>query len=140
MAVAVEMVEVTYAPYKEIVLHEVIEQESQVLFEDMVRQALASPVHAEPTINWVDEVAFVAAVMPPTEDIVKESLAGRIHYASIIFTRTPFQSQVQVKIGNQNYSARLRKADNNPHLAAVAKFLKEFKGESRQGSVAARTE
>ncbi len=125
----VEMVKVTYAPYKEIVLHEIIEQESQVLFEDMVRQALASPVHAEPTVNWVDGVAFVVAAMPPTEDIVKEGLEGRLHYASVMFARIPFQSQVPVRIGNQNYSARLRKADSNRHLAAVAKFLKDFKGE-----------
>jgi len=90
------LVRVSYAPYKEIVLHEIIEQESQVLFEDMV----------------------------------KEGLEGRLHYASVMFTRVPFQSQVPVRIGNQNYSARLRKADNNPHLAAVAKFLTKFKGES----------
>jgi len=32
-----------------------------------------------------------------------------------------------VKIETQNYSARLRRADGNPHLAAVARFLKEFK-------------
>ena len=123
------MVTVTYTPYKEIIVHEVIEQESQVLFEDMVRQALASPVHAEPTVNWADGVAFVVAPMPPTEDIVKESLEGRLHYASVMFARTQFQSQVSVKIGNQTYSARVRKADSNPHLAAVARFLKTFRVE-----------
>ena len=123
------MVRVTYAPYREIVIHEVIEQESQVLFEDMVRQALASPVHAEPTVNWVDGVAFVVAPMPPTEDIVKESLEGKLHYASVMFARIPFQSQVPVKIGNQTYSTRIRKADSNPHLAAVARFLKAFKAD-----------
>ncbi len=123
------MVKVTYTPYREIVLHEIIEQESQVLFEDMVRQALSSPVHAEPTVNWADGIAFVIAPMPPTEDIVKESLEGKLHYASVMFTKMPFQNQIPVKIGNQNYSARLRRAENNPHLAAVAKFLKEFRRE-----------
>lgn len=122
------MVKVTYTPYREIVVHEIIEQESQVLFEDMVRQALSSQVHAEPTVNWADGVAFVVAPMPPTEDIVKESLEGKLHYASVMFTKIPFQSQIPVKIGNQNYSARLRKADSNPHLVALARFLKEFKG------------
>jgi hypothetical protein len=123
------MVKVTYSPYREIVIHEIIEQESQVLFEDMVRQALSSPVHAEPTVNWADGVAFVVAPLPPTEDIVKESLEGRLHYASVMYTKIQFQSQIPVKIGTQNYSARLRRADNNPHLAAVAKFLKDFKHE-----------
>jgi len=123
------LIKVTYAPYKEMVVHEIIEQPSQVLFEDMVRQALASPVHAEPSINWADGIAFVIAAMPPTEDIVKESLEGRLHYASIMFTRIPFQNQIPVNIGNQNYSVRLRKAENNPHLAAVANYLKDFKPE-----------
>ena len=129
MSTGAVMVKVIYTPYREIVIHEVIEQESQVLFEDMVRQALSSPVHAEPTVNWADGVAFVVAPMPPTEDIVRESLEGKLHYASVMFAKIPFQSQVPVRIGTQNYSARLRKADNNPHLAAVAKFLKEFKNE-----------
>jgi len=78
------MAKITYTPYKEIVIHEIIEQESEVLFEDMVRQALSSPVNAEPTVNWSDGVAFVVAPMPPTEDIVKESLGGRLHCASVM--------------------------------------------------------
>jgi len=35
-------------------------------------------------VNWSDGVAFVVAPMPPTEDIVKESLGGRLHYASVM--------------------------------------------------------
>ncbi len=104
-----------------------IEQDSQVLFEDMVRQALSNPVHAEPTINWIDGVAFVVAPMPATEDVVKENLDGRVHYASVIFAKIPYQAQVPVKIGTQNYSVRLRKAESNATLTALAKFLKEFK-------------
>lgn len=116
-----------FSPYREIVVHEMIEQESQVLFEDMVRQALSSPVHAEPTINWIDGVAFVVAPMPSTEDVVKENLDGRVHYASVMFAKIPYQAQVPVKIGTQNYSVRLRKAESNATLTALAKFLKEFK-------------
>jgi hypothetical protein len=121
------MVSVTYSPNKELIIHEVIEQESRVFFEDMVRQALSTPVHAEPTVNWIDGVAFVISAMPPTEEVVKENLLGRIHCAAVLFTRTPYQTQVPVKVGNQDYSARLRKADNNPTLVALAKFLKDFK-------------
>jgi hypothetical protein len=123
------MVKVVYAPYSEVVVHEVIEQEGQALFEDMVRQALSTPAHAEPTANWVDGIAFVVVPMPPTDDIVKDNLAGRVHYASVIFTRVPYQSQIPVKIGTQNFSARLRKAENNPTFRALAEFLKGLKTE-----------
>lgn len=125
------MPKVTFAPCKEIVVHEVIEQESHALFEDMVRQALSSPVHAEPTINWVDGIAFVVAPMPPTEDIVRENLEGKVHYASVMFARIPYQAQVPVKIGTQNYSVRLRKAESNATLSALAEFLKEWKSGGR---------
>lgn len=121
------MVRVTYSPNRELVVHEVIEQDNRIFFEDMVRQALATPVHAEPTINWAEGVAFVVSPMPPTEDIVKENLEGRIHCAAVMFTRTPYQNQVLVKIGNQDYSARLRRAENNPTMMALAKFLRDFK-------------
>jgi hypothetical protein len=121
------MVKVRYEPYTDLVVHEIVEQDSQVFFEDMVRQALSNPAHVEPTINWAEGVAFVVAPMPPTEDVIKENLGGKIHYASVMFTRTPYQSQVPVKIGSQNYSARLRKAENNFTLAGLARFLKDFK-------------
>ncbi|HME19704.1 MAG TPA: hypothetical protein VKF15_08225 [Nitrososphaerales archaeon] len=120
------MVKVSYEPYTDLVVHEIVEQDTQVFFEDMVRQALSNPAHVEPTINWAEGVAFVVAPMPPTEDIVKENLGGKIHYASVMFTRTPYQSQVPVKIGSQNYSARLRKAENNLTLAGLARFLNDF--------------
>lgn len=127
------MVKITYSPNRELVVHEVVEQEGRVFFEDMVRQALAAPVHAEPTINWAEGVAFVVRPMPPTEDVVKENLEGRVHCAAVLFTRTPYQSQVPVRIGNQDYSARLRKVDNNATMMALAKFLKDFQADRKAG-------
>ncbi|HYC11636.1 MAG TPA: hypothetical protein VEC02_03140 [Nitrososphaerales archaeon] len=120
------MVKVRYEPYTDLIVHEIVEQDSEVFFEDMVRQALSNPAHVEPTINWAEGVAFVVAPMPPTEDVVRENLGGKIHYASVMFTRTPYQGQVPVRIGSQNYSARLRKAENNHTLAGLARYLKDF--------------
>ncbi len=58
---------------------------------------------------------------------MKENLAGRVHYGSVLFTRAEFKPQVAVKIGNQEYTVRLRRADDNPTLVALATFLKDFK-------------
>lgn len=120
------MIKITYAPYTELIIHEIVEQDNQSFFEDIVRQALASSVHAEPSINWVDGVAFLANQMPPTEDIVKENLTGKVHYAAVVFTKIPYSNQVPVQIGTQEYNVRLRKADNNPVMVDLAKFLKNF--------------
>jgi hypothetical protein len=61
------------------------------------------------------------------EEVIRENLAGRIHYASVLFTRTDYKAQVPVRIGNQDFTIRLRRADDNPTLVELARFLKSFK-------------
>jgi len=120
---------ITYTPYQEIVVHEIIEQKSPaVFFEDIVRLALAGPHQAEPSINWIDGIAFFIAPMQPTEEVVRENLAGKIHYASVLYTRTEYKAQIPVRLGNQDFTVRLRRADDNPTLVELAKFLRDFKG------------
>ena len=119
---------ITYTPYQELIIHEIIEQtSSSVFFEDIVRLALSNTTQVEPSINWVDGIAFFVAPLQPTPEVVKENLAGRVHYGSVLFTKIQYTSQIRVKIGNQEYTVRLRKADDNPTLVALSAFLKDFK-------------
>lgn len=123
-----ETLKITYAPYRELVVHEIIEQVNpEAFFEDIVRLALSSPVQVQPSINWIDGIAFFVAPMQPTDEVVRENLAGRVHYGSVLFTRTDFKPQVAVRIGNQDFTVRLRKANDNPTLVDLAAFLKDFK-------------
>ncbi len=121
------MVKVTYIPYSEIIVHEALEHDSQTFFEEVVRQTLASGVHVEPSVNWIDGLAFVIVPMPPTEDVIRENLVGKVHYAAVGFARTDFQTQATVRIGSQTYNVRMRKADNNPAMVDLVKFLKSLK-------------
>ena len=126
---------ITYTPYSELVIHEIIEQKDQsVFFEDMVRLALSSPHQAEPSINWIDGIAFFIAPMQPTDEVVQENLAGRVHYGSVLFTRTSFRPQVSVKIGSQDFTVRLRRADDNLTLTELAHFLRDFREPDRAGT------
>ena len=119
---------ITYTPFQELVVHEIIEQSNpSIFFEDIVRLALSGAHQVQPSINWIDGVAFFIAPMQPTEEVVRENLAGRVHYASVLFTRTDYQPQVAVKIGSQDFTVRLRKAEDNPTLADLAAFLRDFK-------------
>ncbi len=119
---------ITYTPYQELIVHEIIEQSSpSVFFEDIVRLALSGAHQVQPSINWIDGIAFFIAPMQPTEEVVRENLAGKVHYASVLFTRTEYQQQMAVKIGNQDFTVRLRKAEDNPTLVELAAFLKDFK-------------
>ena len=120
------MVKITFTPYQELVVHEIVEEENSAFFEDVVRQTLATSPQVEPSINWIDGIAFIIQAFAPTEAVVKENLNGRIHFAVVIFTRVPYQSQIQTKIGSQTFNVRLRKADVNPTLVDLAAFLKKF--------------
>ena len=119
---------ITYTPYQELIVHEIIEQSNaSIFFEDIVRLALSGAHQVQPSINWIDGVAFFVAPMQPTEEVVRENLAGRVHYASVLFTRTEYQPQVSVKIGSQDFTVRLRRAEDNPTLVDLATFLKRFR-------------
>ena len=135
-AITGELVKVTYAPITELVVHEVIEQDQTTFFEDITRQMLASPVHVEPTINWVDGFALLIAQPPPTDEIVADNLRGKVHYQAVVFTRMAYQSKVAVKLGNQDFTVRLRKADNNQNLVDLARFLKDFRTGAKNQSTA----
>jgi len=121
------MVEIEYIPFQKIVVHEIVEQENKTFFEEVVRQALAQPVQAEPSVNWVEGVAMSIHPFPPTEDIVKENLSGKIHYSTVVFTKVDYKPQLTVVLGNQTLSVRLRKADNNRNFTDLARFLKNWK-------------
>jgi hypothetical protein len=119
---------ITYTPYQELIIHEIIEQtNTSAFFEDIVRLALSGPHQVQPSINWIDGIAFFIAPMQPTEEVVRENLAGRVHYGSVLFTRTDYQPQVAVKIGSQDFTVRLRMAGDNPTLVELVAFLKDFK-------------
>jgi hypothetical protein len=94
-----------------------------------VRLALSNPVQVQPSINWIDGIAFFIAPLQPTEEVVRENLAGIVHYGSVLFTRTDYKPEVVVRIGSQDYKVRLRDAHENRTLVALATYLKSFKEE-----------
>jgi len=85
-----------------------------------------SPV--EPTINWIEGIAFLAIPMAATEGTVKENLEGRIHFATVIFTRiATFRISFPITIGNQQYTVRLRNNSNNVLQVDIVRFLTSYK-------------
>jgi len=119
---------INYVPYQELTIHEILSQDNDAFFQDVVRQSIGPQGYMVPSINWIDGIAFITHPMAPTEDVVKENLNGKIHYAAVVFTRTPFKDEVEVKIGGQPFPVRLRKADNNPTFVELVEYLKRFKG------------
>jgi len=120
------LVKISYLPYQEVVVHEIIELNNETFFEDVIRQSLTQ-TQVEPTVNWVDEIAFLVVPFPATEDIVKEGLNGKVHFGSVIFTKIDYRGQYPIKLGAQSFSVRMRKTDNNRIFVQLIDFLKKFK-------------
>lgn len=122
--------DITYAGWKEIVIHEVLELDNQMFFEDIVRLTLAQGIQVQPSVNWVDGIAFVAIPFQETDIIVHEKLKGILHFASVMFTRMEFRDTFTIRIGSNDLSARLRKP-TNPLLLQLAAYVKDFKRPAR---------
>ena len=119
--------EIEYLPNSKLIIHEIIEQTNEAFLQDVVRQAMSPQGYSVPNVNWVDGIAFVVGSMAPAVDVVKENLAGRVHYAAVVFTKTDYKSQTEVKMGSQSFPLHMRKAENNPTFVKLAGFLKNFK-------------
>lgn len=96
--------EITIEPWKELIIHEVLE----LKFDDWITQIIASARSAGggiPTIFWAGGMAFHFATFPDTETIVQEKLKGRIHYSSVTFAiKEKFEKQVMREGGSVNFT------------------------------------
>jgi hypothetical protein len=108
------------------VIHEVLELDNQMFFEDIVRLTLAQGIQVQPSVNWVDGVAFVAIPFQETDVTVREKMKGILHFASVMFTRMEFRETYTIRMANNDLSARLRKP-TNPLLLQLAAYVKDFK-------------
>jgi hypothetical protein len=114
--------EILYEPYTSIIVHEIIKGS----IENLVQvQSLGIPAkQTGRAINWADGIAFIYSPMPPTDEIVREELKGRMHWSHLAFAFMPAYkpemttSDGNVKIPIINVSANLVFKD-------LAKWIKE---------------
>ncbi len=123
------MVKFTYQPWKEIVIHEIIEWKPDDLFALIAREMLESGVVGViPSTNWAEGIVFDISQFTETDEVVRERLNGTVHYSSVEFARMPeYKPEVQVNLGGTYYRVRLTRADMNPVFVELAKYLKERK-------------
>lgn len=71
------MVKITYAPIKELVVHEVVNVE----YDDLLRSRI-TPAGNLP-LYWCDGILFSFNSMPMTKDLVQDYLQGTIHWMEV---------------------------------------------------------
>lgn len=116
------MVKVNFKPWEEVVIHESIQYTLDNLVT--IRSLGVPPGQLGRRLLWAEGVAFSHVGMPPTRDIIKENLQGRVHWSSVEWAIMPeFKpfieiSQTKVRIPILDVSA-------NEVLSTVAKWLKK---------------
>jgi hypothetical protein len=121
------MPKISYEPVEEIVVHQILEYDNKMFFEEVMRQNLSQQITMIPTVNWIDGIAFSVWRFPDTDDVVREALEGKVHYFAVSFTRLQYLTHFSVNIANQDIKVPLRKSDNNPNFVSLVSYLKDFK-------------
>jgi hypothetical protein len=121
------LVEIEYRPWKKIVVHEVKEMSPKEFFEGLAAVAEAQKQGAAPAVNWADGIAFVFQPFPDSDRVLGEKMDGVIHYNTLQFTRTSFQTEKRATIGGRDYIIKMMKGEGNADFMTLAKFLNGLK-------------
>jgi hypothetical protein len=121
------MTRITYLPWEEIVLHEVLELDVPEFFQSIVAQIEAQKQAGTPSVSWIDGVAFFVIPFPDTPETISEKLRGKLHFLFVAFTQTSFQPEKKVQFEGREHIVRLAKAENNPNLVDLVKYLKTYR-------------
>ena len=123
------MVKITHKPWKEIVVHEIIESEQNVLFNLLLQGTQASgSTGVQVYIQWAEGIAFTIDYFPDTEEVVSAKMEGTIHVASINFTRIKeFENEIRIKGDEFGRTIRLVNLSKTTSFVELAKYLKSNK-------------
>jgi hypothetical protein len=124
--------QISIEPYKKIVVHEVLELGFNDLIDQMINQTRAVGGATIPMLSWCNGIAFqIAPFNPNSEEIIKESLKGIIHYSAVTFaSKENFEREIirpsgTVLLVNQSANA------NFASLADTLRSLANLKDERR---------
>ena len=114
------MVKVSFQSLKEIVIHEEVEHKLRNLVRLRVLGLRRDSV-AQPLI-WAEGVVFTRSLTPPTEDIVKQSLEGIIHFSGIDWALMP---KYRSALKSGGVTIPVINVSDNPNLAEVGRALRK---------------
>ncbi len=117
------MVKVTFQTWNEVIIHETIQE----TYEYMVRsRCIGVPAEglARP-FNWAEGILFSHASMPPTEDVVREQLIGKVHWGHVRFTLMPEYKDI-ILIPDLKVRIPVRNVSSNAILSEVARELRKI--------------
>lgn len=114
--------QISIEPYRKIVIHETLEIGFNDLIDQILNQTRAAGGTTIPTLSWCNGVAFqIVPFNPSSEEIIKESLRGTIHYAAVTFgLKEKFEREIIRKSG----TVLLLNQSANGNFVALAENMK----------------
>ncbi len=119
------MVKITFAPIKELVIHETVKVERDDLLRGRITPQGNMPLY------WCDGILFSFNSMPMTRDLVKEYLDGVIHWMEIHYCEMKNYQEI-IELNDEQYKAimRIRVLDTSKS-ALHTDFVKWLKSSKR---------
>jgi hypothetical protein len=116
------LVKVTFKPWEEVIIHEVIHYS----LEDLIKlnSIGVQPGGLARALHWAEGVLFRASPMPPTDEAVKESFQGKIHWNAVEWALMPEYTNV-IQITEINAKIPIINVSSTAAMCDVAKALKE---------------
>ena len=116
------MVKVTFKPWEEVVIHESI----YYSLEDLVKLCSigVGPGGLGAALRWAEGVVFRVSPMPPTDEVVRETLQGKIHWNAVEWALMPQYKDV-IPIREINAKIPIINVSATAAICDVAKVLKK---------------
>ncbi|MEM3781422.1 MAG: hypothetical protein QXT43_00465 [Candidatus Micrarchaeaceae archaeon] len=94
------MVKISFAPIKELVVHEAVEMGKDDLIRERITPAGNMPLY------WCDGVLFSFSSLPMTDAIIEDYLSGRIHWLEVHFTKMPKYAEI-ISLDSDEYKTTM---------------------------------
>jgi hypothetical protein len=116
------MVKVTFRPWEEVIIHE----EIVYSLEDLIKlnSIGVQPGGLAQPLRWAEGVIFRFTGMPPTDEVVREQLQGKIHWSAVEWALMPEYKNV-ILIQEINAKIPVINVSTTTNLCEIAKALKE---------------
>ncbi|MCL5434751.1 MAG: hypothetical protein M1559_03530 [Candidatus Marsarchaeota archaeon] len=95
------MVDITYSPVRELVVHEVVKVEMDDLLRERITPAGNMPLY------WCDGVLFSFSSLPMTKKIVDDYIRGTIHWMEVHYSKMKEYAPV-AELNDEHYNSVLK--------------------------------
>lgn len=116
------MVKITFKPWEEVIIHEVLHHSLHDLVT--IVSIGVQPGGRTAPLLWAKGVAFTLAVMPPSPEIIKEQLEGKVHWIAMNWALMA-EYKKEISIPEINAAIPVVDMSVSPIMCEVADALKK---------------